>query len=139
MYLRESLFIRALGAGLLSLAVWSQGSAVIAQDICGCNRVVPYPGSYRIDFPEKIGRPGVGGAQVEVSDMGGVIGAFITASAPGGSLKLECRPDCTLTGFMEPMNQASRVPAPVIGALAGGYVGVNGEVPTGLSMSNEFN
>ena len=138
MNLRESLFIRALGPGLLSLAVLSQGSIAVAQDLCGCNRVVPYPGSYRIDFPEKVGRPGVGGANVEVSD--GVLGAFITASAPGGgSLTLECRPDGGFTGFMQPMNQPSRIPAGVIGALAGGFVGVNGNVPTGLSMTSEFN
>ena len=140
MCLRESLFIRALGFGLLSLAISSQGSIVVAQDICGCNRVVPYPGSYRIDFPEKVGRPGVGGANVVVSDTGGVIGGIITASAPGGgSLTLECRPDGAFTGFMQPMDQPSRIPAGVIGALAGGFVGVNGNVPTGLSMVSEFN
>ncbi len=136
---RESLFIRTLGVGLVTLALSFQESIAVAQDICGCNRVVPYPGSYRIDFPEKADRPGVGGALVEVSNIDGFLGTQITASAPGGSLALECRPDGAFTGFMQPMNQPSRIPAGVIGALAGGYIGINGEIPTGLSMVSEFN
>lgn len=110
-----------------------------AEEVCGCNRLVPYPGDYRIDFPEKRGTPGVGGAKVQVGiDAMGSTGGTIIAKGAKGILSLSCVPGGGFAGVLQPHSQKASIAPGALGALAGGYTGVNGTVPMGLDMTDKF-
>ena len=143
MPMKESGTRRSLAIGLLSLTASCLGSMAPAQDLCGCNRVLPNSGSYDVLFPEKVGRPGAGTAEVEVTNVGDVLGALIIARSGPGVLSMSCQPDGSFTGDMQPMNQPSRIPALVglVGLLdmePEDIAGVDGQVPLGLSIAGEF-
>lgn len=71
---------------------------------CSCDRVIPFSGTYRVDFQEKNGRPSSGTAQVNSID-GFDPGAEIVMIGNGGSAELSCTGN-EYNGTMEPMAQA---------------------------------
>ncbi len=73
-----------------------------AQD-CSCDRVIPYSGTYRIDFPEKKNVAGSEIANITVVD-GIEPGEVIKMSGMGGTMELSCGGP-VYSGVMHPMAQ----------------------------------